>query len=95
MNLENLDALSQKIQSMLEALRTLKSEKLAAEKGTLTELDGNIHIWDGRQEHKKELKKMTVNQAITLMIRHTENVDTNSMIEIYEPRIYNRKNPFI
>ena len=37
---------------------------------------------------------MTVNQAITLMIRHTNNVDTNSMIEIYEPRIYNCKNPY-
>ena len=37
---------------------------------------------------------MTVNQAITLMIRHTNNVDTNSMIEIYEPRIYNYKNPY-
>lgn len=35
---------------------------------------------------------MTVNEAITLMIQHTDNVDTYSMIEIYEPRICNNKN---
>ena len=32
MNLENLDTLSQKIQSMLEAMRRLKNEKANADK---------------------------------------------------------------